>query len=43
LIGVDDLAVVVSDDAILVTKRGHSENVKILVAELQARKIKEAD
>jgi mannose-1-phosphate guanylyltransferase / mannose-6-phosphate isomerase len=43
LIGVDDLAVVVSDDAILVTKRGHSENVKILVAELQARKFKEAD
>lgn len=43
LIGVDDLVVVATADAILVTKRGHSENVKNLVGELKARNFKEAD
>lgn len=43
LIGVDDIIVAVSDDAILVTRRGASEKVKDLVAELRARKMKEAD
>jgi mannose-1-phosphate guanylyltransferase / mannose-6-phosphate isomerase len=43
LIGVDDLVVVASADAILITKRGSSETVKTLVAELKARNFKEAD
>jgi mannose-1-phosphate guanylyltransferase / mannose-6-phosphate isomerase len=43
LIGVDDLVVVAGPDAILITKRGTSENVKNLVAELKARNFKEAD
>ena len=43
LIGVDDVVVVATADAVLVTKRGHSENVKNLVGELKARNLKEAD
>lgn len=43
LVGVDDIIVAVSDDAILITKRGQSEKVKELVAQLKTRKIKEAD
>lgn len=43
LIGVDDLVVVTTADAVLITKRGHSENVKNLVGELKARNFKEAD
>lgn len=43
LIGVDDVVVVATADAILVTKRGHSENVKNLVGELKTRNFKEAD
>jgi mannose-1-phosphate guanylyltransferase / mannose-6-phosphate isomerase len=43
LTGVDDLIVVVTDGAVLITKRGQSENVKPLVTHLQKLKIKEAD
>ena len=43
LIGVDDVVVVTTGDAILVTKRGHTELVKNLVGELKARNFKEAD
>ena len=43
LIGVDDLVVVTTADAVLIAKRGHSENVKNLVGELKARNFKEAD
>ncbi len=43
LIDVDDLVVVTTADAVLVTKRGQSENVKNLVGELKARNFKEAD
>ena len=42
LIGVDDLVVVTTADAVLITKRGISENVKNLVGELKARNFKEA-
>ncbi len=43
LIGVDDVVVVTTVDAILVTKRGDTELVKNLVGELKARNFKEAD
>jgi mannose-1-phosphate guanylyltransferase/mannose-6-phosphate isomerase len=43
LIDVDDLIVVTTRDAVLVTRRGKSEKVKPLVAALQARKFDEAD
>jgi mannose-1-phosphate guanylyltransferase / mannose-6-phosphate isomerase len=43
LLGVDDLVVVASGDAVLVTKRSHTEDVKKLVAELKARNFKEAE
>jgi mannose-1-phosphate guanylyltransferase/mannose-6-phosphate isomerase len=43
LVGVDNISVVVSDDAILVTSRGRSEAVKNLVVKLQAEKFKEID
>jgi mannose-1-phosphate guanylyltransferase / mannose-6-phosphate isomerase len=42
-IGVDDIIVVESDDAIMLTKRGHGEQVKDLVAALKAQKYKEAE
>jgi mannose-1-phosphate guanylyltransferase / mannose-6-phosphate isomerase len=40
---VDDLIVVVTDEAVMISKRGKSENVKPLVAHLQQKKFKEAD
>lgn len=43
LAGVDDLIVVTTPDAVLVTRRGHSESVKPLVAKLQAENFDEAD
>lgn len=43
LVGVDDLIVVASSDAILVTKRGSSENVKTLVEHLKVYHFKEAE
>ena len=43
VIGVNDIIVVVGEDAVLVTKRGQSELVKDLVAELKTKNFKEAD
>jgi mannose-1-phosphate guanylyltransferase / mannose-6-phosphate isomerase len=43
LTGVDDLIVVVTDEAVMITKRDHSEDVKPLVAQLQQLKMNEAD
>jgi mannose-1-phosphate guanylyltransferase / mannose-6-phosphate isomerase len=43
LTDVDDLIVVVTDGAVLIAKRGQSENVKPLVTHLQKLKMKEAD
>ncbi len=43
LVGVDDLIVVTSSDAILVTKRGSSEHVKKLVEHLKVHNFKEAE
>jgi mannose-1-phosphate guanylyltransferase/mannose-6-phosphate isomerase len=43
LYGVDDLVVVTTKDSVLITKRGKTENLKTLVAELKAKNFKEAD
>jgi mannose-1-phosphate guanylyltransferase / mannose-6-phosphate isomerase len=43
LSGVDDLIVVTTPDAVMITKRGKSEDVKPLVAHLQHLKFSEAD
>jgi mannose-1-phosphate guanylyltransferase / mannose-6-phosphate isomerase len=43
LVGVDNLIVVTTAEAVLVIPRGHSEKVKDLVAELKAHKFDEAD
>jgi mannose-1-phosphate guanylyltransferase / mannose-6-phosphate isomerase len=43
LSGVDDLVVVTTRDAVLVTRRGKTEKVKDLVAALKARKFNEAE
>ena len=43
LVGVEDLIVVTTEDAVMVTKRGHPDKLKQLVNELKARKILEAE
>ena len=43
LLGVDDLVVVTTRDAVLITKKGHTEQVKALVTEVQAHDHPEAD
>jgi mannose-1-phosphate guanylyltransferase / mannose-6-phosphate isomerase len=43
LYGVDDLVCIVTSDAVLLTKRGKTENIKDIVAALKSKRLDEAE